>query len=92
MSCPYTDKCSDEDIKCATCMHSEKRSHYVEYHEYPDDKELGTDLRFPTGDNIAVPQPSGATGSDFRFPIDRLHVLRNTWGDTGTPTTWGPKT
>jgi len=38
MSCPYLNRCSDENIKCGRCMLSEKQSHYVEYHEYPADK------------------------------------------------------
>ena len=52
MRCPYSNICSDVDTKCGTCMNNEKRSYYVEYHEYPEEKctdvpdEIGDDLRF----------------------------------------------
>ena len=59
MSCPYLNRCSDENIKCGRCMLSEKQSYYVEYHEYPEEKvivpsfdDIGDDLRSPNPSDI----------------------------------------
>ncbi len=58
MSCLYLNRCSDEGVKCGTCMHSEKKSHYVEYHEYPPEKELGDGVRFPLENTATFICPS----------------------------------
>ena len=57
MRCPYSNICSDANTKCGTCMHNEKRSYYVEYHEYPGDKSPV----LPSGDDLSSPNSSGNT-------------------------------
>ena len=55
MSCLYLNRCSDEGVKCGTCMHSEKKSHYK---EYPPEKELGDGFRFPLENTATFICPS----------------------------------
>lgn len=77
VKCPYISACCDVYIRCATCMHNEERSYYV--HEYPADKrpmgwrpyagdDIGTDLRFQTGDDLRFQTQTICDKSDWNSP------------------------